>query len=79
MPGASAAAPLAAATPSALSGRMLRFILLAFVALSLITLVTRNRTLRRAVYVSLALMALYAVLKLTGVIDALAPDRNGVL
>jgi hypothetical protein len=39
---------------------------------------TRADALRRALYVVLGAMALYAVLKTTGVIDTWAPDRIGV-
>ncbi len=57
---------------------MLRIVLLVVALLLLVALMTRADTLRRALYVILGAMALYAVLKATGVIEALAPDRIGV-
>jgi len=57
---------------------MLRILLLVVALLLLVALMTRADTLRRALYVILGAMALYAVLKATGVIEALAPDRIGV-
>jgi hypothetical protein len=57
---------------------MLRILFLVVALLLLVALVTRADTLRRALYVILAAMALYAVLKTTGVIEAWAPDRIGV-
>ena len=58
---------------------MLRFILLAGLVVALVAFVTRSPRLRLVLKALLAVLAAYAVLKLTGVIDALAPDRDGVL
>jgi hypothetical protein len=57
---------------------MLRFVFLVLIALGVVALVTRAPLARRALYVLLGLMVLYTVLKLTGVIDAIAPSRTGV-
>lgn len=57
---------------------MLRILFLVVALLLLVALLTRADTLRRALYVILGAMALYAVLKTTGVIEAWAPDRIGV-
>ncbi len=57
---------------------MLRFIGLAVIALALVAVVTRSRPLHRVLYVVFGLMVVYAVLKLAGVIDAIAPARDGV-
>lgn len=57
---------------------MLRIVFLAAVALAVVALFTRSARLRRGLWAILVLMAVYAVLKLTGVIDAMAPDRDGM-
>jgi hypothetical protein len=57
---------------------MLRILLFLVALLLLLALLIRADTLRRALYVVLGAMVLYAVLKTTGVIDAIAPDRIGV-
>jgi hypothetical protein len=57
---------------------MLRILFLVVALLLLVALFTRADTLRRALYVILGAMALYAILKTTGVIDTWAPDRIGV-
>ena len=41
-------------------------------------MITRSPRARRVLHVVLGVLALYAVLKLTGVIEAIAPDRDGV-
>jgi hypothetical protein len=58
---------------------MLRFIGALVVGIAVVALITRAKPVLRLLYVILGLMALNAVLKLTGVIEALAPDRTGVL
>jgi hypothetical protein len=58
---------------------MLRAIFVFVVALGAVALVTRSRNARRALWVVLGALAVYGVLKLTGVIDAMAPSRMGVL
>ena len=54
---------------------VLRVLVLAIVALALAAWLTRAPRLRRALWAALALVAAYGLLKATGVIDALAPDR----
>ena len=58
---------------------MLRYAIILFVALVMVALLSGNPRTRRALWVLAGLAVLYVVLKLTGVIDALAPDRSGVL
>ena len=48
------------------------------VVLALVALITRAAAARRALWVMFALAALYTVLKLTGVIEDMAPTRYGV-
>lgn len=57
---------------------MLRILLLLVALLLLLALLIKAETLRRVLYAILAVMVAYAVLKTTGVIDAVAPDRIGV-
>lgn len=55
-------------------------LLVTLVALLLLaSFLTRLPAVRRALLVLLGLLALYAVLKVTGVIEAIAPHRDGVL
>jgi len=58
---------------------MLRYIFALVLILSIAALLTRAQAARRGLWVVVALVILYAVLKLTGVIEVLAPDRIGVL
>jgi hypothetical protein len=57
---------------------MLRHLFALIVLLALVAMVTRARGPRRVVWVVLGLMVVYTVLKLTGAIEAMAPDRSGV-
>ena len=57
---------------------MTRVLFLFVAALGIVALIARTPSARRLLYVILALMVLYTILKLTGVIDAAAPVRNGV-
>jgi hypothetical protein len=57
---------------------MLRLVFLLLVVLALVAAITGAPGARRALWVALGLVLLYAALKLTGVIDALAPSRTGV-
>ncbi|HMQ93265.1 MAG TPA: hypothetical protein PKA33_17705 [Amaricoccus sp.] len=57
---------------------MLRFLLALVLALALVATVTRAHGPRRFLFALLGLMVLYTILKLTGVIDAMAPSRYGV-
>lgn len=54
---------------------MLRFLFLALVALVIAAMLTRSPRLRRALWIVFGLIAFYGILKITGVIEALAPDR----
>ena len=62
---------------------MLRIVILAAVVLAIAVLAfgpraLHPRSLKQALYILGALAVIYTVLKLTGVIDAIAPDRAGV-
>ena len=57
---------------------MFRMLFLVAVVLALVALITRAASARRALWVMFALAALYTVLKLTGVIEDMAPTRYGV-
>lgn len=57
---------------------MLRFILLFVVALAIVAILTRGPAVWRALWVLLAIIGVYVILKATGVIDGLAPSRIGV-
>ena len=56
----------------------MRFIFLAFLALAAVAAISGAWPARRTLQAVIALIILYAVLKMTGVIEAIAPDRNGV-
>jgi hypothetical protein len=55
-----------------------RLFLLLLVGLAIYAAITRSRVLIRTLWVLLALAVLYTILKLTGVIEAIAPSRTGV-
>jgi hypothetical protein len=57
---------------------MLRYLVLLAAVMAGIALITRSPRLKRALKVVLAVLGVYAVLKLTGVVEAIAPDRDGV-
>lgn len=57
---------------------MLRILVLAAVLYVVAVLILRPRSLKRTLYVLGAVAAVYTVLKLTGAIEAIAPDRSGV-
>lgn len=57
---------------------MLRLLVFLVALLLLLALLVGADRLRRVLYVLLGVMVAYAVLKTTGVIDAIAPDRIGV-
>jgi hypothetical protein len=44
----------------------------------LVSFLGRSPRMRRGLHVVLAVLAVYAILKMTGVIEAIAPDRDGV-
>ena len=58
---------------------MFRILVLLAAGVALVAFVTRAPRVRRALWVTLWLLGAYAVLKVTGVIEALAPARDGVL
>jgi len=58
---------------------MLKAIFLAVLILAVVAWLTRAPRVRRALWAVLLLIAAYGILKATGVIDALAPSRTGVL
>lgn len=53
----------------------MRFLLGLLIVLALIAVFTRARGPRRALAVVVAVLVIYAILKVTGVIEAIAPDR----
>ena len=55
---------------------MLRYAVILFVVLVGIALLSGNPRTRRVLWVLAGLALLYTILKLTGVIDAMAPDRE---
>jgi len=57
---------------------MLRSVMILFVGLVAVAVLSGNPRTRRVLWVLAGLAILYIVLKLTGVIDAMAPDRAGV-
>ena len=57
---------------------MIRFVFALIVAVALVALVTRAPAPRKLLFGILGLMVLYAVLKLTGVVDAWAPGRMSI-
>jgi hypothetical protein len=57
---------------------MLRVLLFLVLALAIAALIFRRPALRRALWAALVLVAVYGVLKATGVVDALAPAETGV-
>ena len=57
---------------------MLRYAIVLFVVLVIVASFPGNPRTRRVLWVLAGLAILYTVLKLTGVIDAMAPDRSGV-
>ncbi len=70
--------PLAVRGAGRLAGVMTRFLFILVVLIAVVALFAsspRSRHVSWAVFVALAV---YAVLKATGVIEALAPDRDGV-
>jgi hypothetical protein len=58
---------------------MLRYTFALVLVLAIAALLTHGPAARRSLWVVVALVILCAVLKLTGVIEVLAPDRIGVL
>ena len=57
---------------------MLRYAMLLFVVLVGVALLSGDRRRRKVLWVLAGLAILYTILKLTGVIDAMVPNRDGV-
>ncbi len=57
---------------------VLRYIFLFVAVVAVIALFTRKPGPRRVLYVTIGLMVVYTVLKLTGVVDGMRPDRMSV-
>lgn len=62
---------------------MLRLVILVAIVAAIVAVIVRPsslkpRSLKRVLYVLGALAVVYTVLKLTGAIEAIAPDRSGV-
>jgi hypothetical protein len=55
---------------------MLKYAIVTFVVLVGVAVLSGNPRTRRVLWVLAGLALLYTVLKLTGVIDAMAPDRG---
>ncbi|HVL20294.1 MAG TPA: hypothetical protein VM422_04810 [Amaricoccus sp.] len=56
----------------------MKYLLTLVLVVGFVAVVTRLPSVRRALLVLLGLLAFYAVLKMTGVIEAIAPNRDGV-
>lgn len=56
---------------------ILRVVVLALVALGVFAWLTRSPWARQAIRTLLAILAVYAILKAAGVIEAIAPKRDG--
>ena len=56
----------------------MKYLLTLVLIVALVAFVTRLPSVRRALLIVLGLLACYALLKMTGVIEALAPARDGV-
>jgi hypothetical protein len=57
--------------------RMFRFVLLAAALFGAVALLTRSGRAQRAFWVLFAIAVVYTLLKFTGVMEAIAPDRRG--
>jgi hypothetical protein len=58
---------------------MLKALIVALCVFAVVTWLTRSPRLRRALWILALIVAGYGLLKITGAIEALAPDRTGVL
>jgi hypothetical protein len=56
----------------------MRYLLALALLLALAGVVARRPSARRVLLLILGTMVLYAILKITGVIEAIEPDRDGV-
>ncbi len=61
-----------------LSGRMFRFLFLILVFTAVVALFTKSPRSRQGLWAAFGLVAIYALLKATGVIEAIAPSQTGV-
>jgi hypothetical protein len=57
---------------------MVRFLILVALVSLVVAMITRSRSANLVFWTMLGIAVLYTLLKLTGVIEAIAPDRNGV-
>ncbi len=57
---------------------MLRFLIVIVIILAIVAFVTSAPGLRRVLIAIGVAAVIYTILKLTGAIDAMAPDRTGV-
>ena len=56
----------------------MKYLLTLVLVVGFVAVVTRLPSVRRALLVLPGLLAFYAVLKMTGVVEAIAPSRDGV-
>jgi hypothetical protein len=56
----------------------MKYLLTLVLLVAVVAFVTRWASVRRALLILLGLLGFYAVLKMTGIIEAIAPDRSGV-
>ncbi len=57
---------------------MLRLLFLGLVLGAIFAAITRNPQLKRALWVAALVVAAYGLMKATGVVEAIAPARDGV-
>lgn len=57
---------------------MLRLLFLALTLGAIVAAITRSPRLKRALWAAVLLLAFYGLLKATGVVEALAPARDGI-
>jgi hypothetical protein len=69
---------LAKAAAPAILAEMLRYVTVLVIVLLVVAMITRSRNIQRALWVVAGVAVVYTILKLTGVIEAIAPDRDGV-
>jgi len=56
----------------------MKYVLVLALVVAFVAMVARRPGGKRALQLVLGALALYAILKVTGVIEAIAPDRSGV-
>jgi hypothetical protein len=57
---------------------MLRIVMILVVALVAVAVLSGSRRMRRVLWILAGVAILYTILKLTGVVDGIAPGRSGV-